>query len=268
MQILYPLNPLNSKAADEPYQAEYLAALAAGIACSLFDFDALPTGEFRPQPVLKTDEPTLYRGWMLTPQRYQLLASAIRQCGSTPITSSTQYAQCHHLPGWYAQCRRWTAETHFFPVDADMASAARWQTLAEKESLNWPAYFVKDYVKSNTGDKGSIAQSLAEIPDILAQIELYRGEIEGGVALRQVENYLLETERRYFVANGQSFGPEGSVPELVKLVASTITAPFYSVDVVASKQGELRLVEIGDGQVSAVKNGSLDWFITVLSALA
>lgn len=264
VQILYPLNPLTPTAADEPYQAEYLAAIAAGIPCSLFDFDALPTGEFRPRPALKADEPTLYRGWMLTPQRYQLLESAIRQCGSRPITSSAQYARCHHLPGWYAQCQPWTAETLFFPVepgiDASIVSSAR--------SLNWSAYFVKDYVKSNTGDKGSIAYSPAEIPPILAQISLYRGEIEGGIALRQLENYLTETECRYFVVNGQPFGPEGDVPPLVKLVAQTITAPFYSVDIVANTQGDLRLVELGDGQVSSVKNGSLAWFINVLQAFA
>jgi len=197
---------------------------------------------------------------MLTPQHYQRLETAIRQCGSRPITSSAHYTDCHHLPCWYEQCRRWTAEAHFFPTDVDIVSAAR--------LLNWPAYFVKDYVKSNTGNKGSIAYSPAEIPDILAQIELYRGEIEGGVALRRVENYLPSTECRYFVVNGQPYGSEGDVPELVKQIANTITAPFYSVDVIASTQGELRLVEIGDGQVSSRKNGSLDWFIDVLRALA
>jgi ATP-grasp domain, R2K clade family 3 len=33
-----------------------------------------------------------------------------------------------------------------------------------------------------------------------------------------------------------------------------IDAPFYSVDVVENLAGELRLVELGDGQVSDKKN--------------
>mgnify|MGYP001793755242 CR=1 FL=1 len=263
MQILYPLDPLTPDAADGPYQTEYLAAIAADIPCSLFDFDALSTEEFRPEfrprPALKDSEPTLYRGWMLTPQRYQLLEKMVCQQGSQPITSLAHYTQCHYLPGWYTRCRQWTAETHVFPADADIVTAA--------VALNWPAYFVKDYVKSNTGDKGSIAYSPAEISDILAQITLYRGEIEGGIVLRQVEHYLPDTECRYFVVNGQAYGPDGSVPELVNQIAKTITAPFYSVDVVTNTEGDLRLVEIGDGQVSSRKNGSIDWFITVLCGL-
>ncbi|MEM6599397.1 MAG: ATP-grasp domain-containing protein [Cyanobacteria bacterium P01_C01_bin.69] len=259
MQILYPFNPLNPKIVDEPYQTEYEAVRAAGIPCALFDFDVLAFGEFRPVLALLSDMPTLYRGWMLTPQNYQLLENAIRKCGSYPVTSSAHYAQCHHLPGWYAQCRSFTAKTHFFTVDDDIVSAAK--------MLNWPAYFVKDYVKSNTGDKGSIAYSPSEIPDILAQLALYRGEIEGGISLRQVENYLPDTECRYFVVNGQVYGPNGDVPILVESVAAKIESPFYSVDVVQNAQGELRLVELGDGQVSSLKSSSIDWFIDALQAL-
>lgn len=133
--------------------------------------------------------------------------------------------------------------------------------------LGWSKYFVKDYVKSNTGDKGSIAQSPTEIPDILEQLTLYRGEIEGGIALRQVEDYLVETESRYFVAKGKVYSITEKIPDLVKTVAHRIDAPFYSVDVVSTTKGTLRLIELGDGQVSGLKNWSVSAFTQVLKAL-
>ncbi|MEL7226584.1 MAG: ATP-grasp domain-containing protein [Cyanobacteria bacterium J06576_12] len=77
----------------------------------------------------------------------------------------------------------------------------------------------------------------------------------------------LYTECRYFVVNGQVYGPNGDVPILVESVAAKIESPFYSVDVVQNAQGELRLVELGDGQVSSLKSSSIDWFIDALQAL-
>ena len=125
---------------------------------------------------------------MLTPEKYQSLTRFILTNGGIPVTSAVDYLTCHHLPKWYDACRDLTATTHFFSGDTDVVSAAA--------ALGWSQYFVKDYVKSNTGDKGLIARSSAEIPEILEQLALYRGEIEGGIAQRQVEAYLTETEVR------------------------------------------------------------------------
>ncbi|MEL6554789.1 MAG: ATP-grasp domain-containing protein [Cyanobacteria bacterium J06621_11] len=256
MRILYPHNPLTPTQADEPYQAEYEAALADGLACSLFDFDALALGEFLMRGAIAPKEPVLYRGWMLSPSRYQSLVHFIEQQGGVPITSTADCLRCHHLPKWYEDCRELTAETHFFAADTDIVPAAM--------ALGWPNYFVKDYVKSNTGDKGSIAQTAAEIPKILEQLALYRGEIEGGIALRKVEAYQPETEIRYFVANGTAHSATGDIPNLVEAVTHRIKPPFYSVDVVSTTEGKLRLIELGDGQVSGRKNWPVTDFVQIL----
>lgn len=159
LRVLYPEHPLNAKAADEPYQPEYLSLQEKGIACSLFDFDGLVGGygEFRPRPPIKPKEAVLYRGWMMTPAKYQDLIRSIENLGAEPITSVADYTRCHHLPGWYSTCAELTAETHFLdPDDDDVPAAAA--------KLGWDRFFVKDFVKSNTGDKGSIARTPAEIP--------------------------------------------------------------------------------------------------------
>ena len=65
MKILYPLNPLNRKEADEPYAEEYGLIEEAGFNCSLFDFDTLSFDHFKSKPNIEISEPILYRGWML-----------------------------------------------------------------------------------------------------------------------------------------------------------------------------------------------------------
>ncbi|MBE7382760.1 MAG: ATP-grasp domain-containing protein [Leptolyngbya sp. SIO1E4] len=260
MRVLYPENPLEKSQADEPYQEEFLAVSGAGYPCSLFDFDALTFDEFKPHPKIQVGERVLYRGWMLNPQGYRQLTKQIERKGGEPITSYADYLRCHHLPGWYEQCSSFTAETHFFKPDADFKSAL--------DQLGWDCYFVKDFVKSNTTEKGSIANSPSEVCVIVDQIATYRGEIEGGVAIRRVEHYKPQTERRYFVVRGVPYSLNEKVPELVKEVAKAVEAPFYSVDVVENLAGELRLVELGDGQVSDKKAWSAPKFMEVISAIA
>jgi hypothetical protein len=260
MRILYPKNPLTPNQADEPYQEEFMTVSAAGYACSLFDFDALTFDEFKPRPGIQAGEPVLYRGWMLNPEGYHILVKHIERKGGKPITSDRDYLRCHHLPGWYDQCCQFTAETHFLTMGRDLVNKV--------EALGWKQYFVKDFVKSNTAELGSIANSPSEVEQILGQIATYRGEIEGGVAVRRVENYRTGTEKRYFVVHGIPYAADGSIPTLVQNIADIIDAPFYSVDVVENSLGELRLVELGDGQVSDRKTWPMTKFIEVIAAIA
>ena len=82
--------------------------------------------------------------------------------------------------------------------------------IAKAKALGWEdGYFVKDYVKSNSGSAGSIAKSPEDIPKILEELKKYRGYIEGGVALRRVASYKEDSERRYFVGNQRVFTSSG-----------------------------------------------------------
>jgi hypothetical protein len=260
MRVLYPKNPLDKTQADEPYQEEFMAVRSAGYQCSLFDVDALVFEEFKPHPKIQAGESVLYRGWMLNPKGYLNLIAQIERQGGQPITSYANYLRCHHLPGWYEQCLRFTAETYFFEADEELE--------ARVEKLGWDRYFVKDFVKSNTAERGSIANSPADVRTIVEQIAMYRGEIEGGVAIRRVEDYRPHTERRYFVVRGVPYASDGEIPGLVQEIARCIDAPFYSVDVIETSSGELRLVELGDGQVSNRKTWSVSKFVEAIAAIA
>ncbi len=255
MRIIYPLNPLNPKEADEPYQEEFSIMKSQGISCSLFDLDALDFDEFRPKPRIEDGETVLYRGWMLSPEKYQKLVGHIERYNSQPLTDFNAYIKSHHIVGWYDLCREFTPESRFYPNDAELKNKV--------DSLGWGAYFVKDYVKSNSTERGSIADSTDAVVEIVGLIQQYRGDIEGGIALRRVEDFNIETESRYFVFNGEAYSPTSEIPDIVSAIAQRIDAPFYSVDIIQRTDGEYRLVEIGDGQVSDKKN----WPISVFTAM-
>lgn len=252
MRILYPFNPLKPDEADEPYQDEFTSIKNSGGKCSLFDFDSLAFDEFKPKPAITQEEVVLYRGWMLNPEKYQNFIGHIHQQGGIPITNLDSYTSCHHISEWYELCKEFTPETKFFQNDENLIRNAK--------LLNWPKYFVKDYVKSNSTERGSIANAAEEIADILELIETYRGSIEGGVALRAFEDFLKDTETRYFVFKGKVYSPGSSTPALVTAIAARIKSPFFSIDIAQKADGEFRLIEIGDGQVSDKKSWSAENF--------
>ena len=260
MRILYPSDPSNPKLPDDPFATEYEVARSAGIPLSLFPFDELDSGRFRAGPSLITGEQVLYRGWMLPADRYPNLSNAIRAYGCLPFTTPEQYTLCHHLPQWYPLLKELTPETRIFVQGEDYVSA-----LKETE---WPAYFVKDSVKSLTTKRGSRADTPADIGPILAQIEHYRGAIEGNVCVRRWEDFVPGTERRLFVIRGKPFGADAEpIPSAVSIAAERIASRFFSVDVAVRRDGIERIVEIGDGQVSDRKHWTVQRFVDMLASV-
>lgn len=257
MRVLFPHNPMEENEADGPFNEEYIQLKEMGVECSLFDYDALQLNEFRPKPRLNSGDSVLYRGWMLDPDAYETLSDQVVARGGRMITSPGDFVKSHHLPGWYDSVLEFTPETVFVETEDDAVSAA--------ENLGWKNFFVKDYVKSNYSERGSIATRPAEVREIAGLIKQHRGKIEGGIALRKVEELIGESEVRYFVFNGKPYSPNGIVPPLVNAVAARHKAPFYSVDVVQRADGELRLIEIGDGQVSDRKSWGAAIFCRALA---
>jgi len=256
MQLLYPTSPLQPREPDELYAEEYAAVVASGFSVSLFSYEEFMAGTFRARPALLAGDTVLYRGWMLTPAQYALLCGKVSGCGAVMLTSPTQYELCHHLPQWYPKLAEFTPETCFFRESDDVASRLR--------ALSWSECFLKDYVKSLAIADGSLVSDLARIPEVIAKMKRYRGEIEGGICARRVEDFDHDTEDRYFVFRGTAHAREGSVPEVVEVAARRIDSPFFSVDTVRRRDEVTRIVELGDGQVSDRKMWTAQQFLRVL----
>lgn len=235
---------MNRKEADEIYLEQYQALRAAGIGVSLFSYEDFQMGTFKLVGPIPSGATVIYRGWMMGASEYEALVASITAKGGIPLTSVKKYLACHHLPNWYPLISEFTAETKVFPVGANLE--------AELNALGWGKYFLKDYVKSLKTSGGSSVSDPSQVKSVLAEMEKFRGTIEGGICVRRFEEFEDDTERRYFVVRGVPHSPSGDVPAIVKDCAGRIPSDFFSVDVVMRKDGVQRIIEVGDGQVSDI----------------
>jgi hypothetical protein len=101
------------------------------------------------------------------------------------------------MPNWYPLLAEYTPETRVFPANVDL--------VAELRKLGWGSYFVKDFVKSLKSGRGSLIHDPTDAPAIVAELREYRGRIEGGICVRRVEEFVPESEQRYFVLRGVGY---------------------------------------------------------------
>ena len=237
---------------------QFAAIQAAGYSASLCPDSVVQKG--MPLRHIPTGATVVYRGWMLNATEYVRLSEAIRNASATPLTPADAYLASHHLPNWYPLVAEFTPDTRVLALDADWESELR--------SLGWEAFFIKDYVKSLKTSRGSIIHDPSEICVVVEEMKRYRGEIEGGLCVRRVEPLIADSERRYFVLKGRAFSPDDqAVPGLVLQVAPRIGSAFFSVDVIRRNDGTLRVVEVGDGQVSDLVGWSVDAFVRMWTAV-
>lgn len=244
MHFLYPSDPLRTKKCDEVYAAEFVAVQEAGFETSVFPFEEFQAGSLRPFPALQKDNTVIYRGWMLSATEYDAFISAVIEAGARPLSDTKTYLLAHHLPNWYPLIEEFTPMTRIFSVDTDLG--------AELNALGWNEYFIKDYVKSLKTSVGSRISTPEQAAKVVSEMLQFRGKIEGGFCVRQVENFLPQTEQRFFVMDSIPCSMDAEIPAIVSDCARRVDSRFFSVDVVQRNDGKLRIVEIGDGQVSDI----------------
>lgn len=244
MVVVFPSDYFSPKKPDEMYSDQFKAFESVGAQPATINLGELSSeskvlGKFEPGK-------SLYRGWMLTLTDYNVLHSALTAAGLAPLISPSSYANAHYIPNWYPKIAAFTPETAFLSPEADLVK--------ELMKLGWDRFFVKDHVKSLKTANGSMIDSADKVTEVVANMVKFRGQIEGGLAVRRGENILQATERRYFVVSGTPYASEEShsIPEVLKNIASLIDSPFYSVDIAQNSDGIDRIIEIGDGQVSDI----------------
>ena len=199
----------------------------------------------------------VYRGWMLSEIEYIRYRGVIQDKGAKLFTSIDSYFATHHIPNWYPLIGDLTPETVFFSKTADLNE--------ELSKLGWGQFVLKDYVKSLKTGSGSIISSPEQASEVARQMEHFRGKIEGGFSVRRYENLLPETETRYFVIDGKSFGQRDEIPLIIQTCAGRLHSfsRFFSIDLATRDDGVSRIVEVGDGQVSDIVGWSADRFADI-----
>jgi hypothetical protein len=236
MHFIYPCLPYSPRTVDPLWEPEYAWARAQGLATGLVDLDNDKV--WFPMP----DRPAqaIYRGWMLTGAEYDRLAWLV------PLAVSTaEYLSSHHATGWYD-----AVASHTFPS----------RFLTEPTPLSFAAgrrYFVKGLAKSFGADSVLVTQS--QLDDFWQQQELPAGT---PLFVRDFADLKPASERRFFVVRGQAIGAEGDLlPAFLQAaVASLRPRLFYSFDVAETLAGQPVLVEVGDGQVSDLKEWTVAEF--------
>lgn len=250
--LLFPSSPLQPKVADDIFQEQAGVFRSLGFGVSLFSLEDLQAGVFKLRGAIPAGVTVVYRGWMLSASEYERLAAGVEAYGGKALNSPKAYLTCHHLPNWYPLVKEFTAETTVFPVDENLPEAL--------SSLGWERVFLKDYVKSLKTAGGSAISKPEEVKTFIAEMEKFRGAIEGGVCARRFESFRPDSETRYFVVHGKAHAPSGEVPALVKEIALRVPSPFFAVDVAIREDGVPRIVELGDGQVSDLVGWRADAF--------
>ena len=265
MHFLYSADLLQPRLPDEMLrdEAEKMAANRHGV--SLMDSNTFALVRAAAYPPPQPGSCVVYRGWMLTPTEYGTLAASVERQGSGLYTSPEQYVATHYLPNWYPLLADLTPETVVLDPDAaDLVPA-----LERLKEQGWPRFFVKDYVKSLKTAGGSVINAPEEIERVMAEMRKFRGTIEGGLCVRRYEDFVPDSEVRYFVRDDMAYAPEsqGLIPLVVSQCAERLSGSlgsrFFSVDVARRTDSVERVVEVGDGQVSDRVGWTVDAFVAL-----
>lgn len=258
MHILFPSSVLSPGEPDVDFVDQIGGFGSAGFSCSLCSIEEMEAGKTGLRDEIPVGSTVLYRGWMLSPHQYDLLLSRIAGAGCKPFVSREAYLAAHYLPNWYRFIEELTPRTKVF---TDLGNI-------DLSELSGRKFFVKDFVKSLKTSVGPIVRNTRDIEAAVGEMIKFRGEIEGGICIREHEEFVPDSEVRYFVIHSIPYAADESdaIPRIVTECASRIPSPFFSIDVARRIDGADRIVEVGDGQVSDIVGWSAKRLADVLKS--
>ncbi|WP_329519981.1 ATP-grasp domain-containing protein [Spirillospora sp. NBC_01491] len=265
LTVLFCVDPIHPRRVDPHFSREAAAVRDHYGEIALIDHDALRHGDAAEavRAVPKDLGAVWYRGWMLARGEYTALASALKQRGVLLLTHPEDYRRAHELPGWHDTFAGLTPQSVWRPLaprqdPGDLAELVR--------PLRSGPGVVKDYVKSRKHEWDEACfvpdvKNLSELRSVAAKmIALQDGFLAGGLVVREYEPYDGEGEARVWWVDGEPalVGPHPDSPGLEPEPELASVAPavralgcrFITTDLACRTDGEWRVVEVGDGQVS------------------
>jgi hypothetical protein len=295
MFVIFCQDVLEPKRVDDAYADESQAVAGLGGHYELVDFEALVNEHSPARAVWRVGERSepataLYRGWMLSPQRYAELFEALLNRGVRLINDPQAYRQCHWLPECYPIIERHTPQSVWLGADAGLDID---RVMAALTPLQPRPVIVKDFVKSqkhywyeacfipDSSDRAAVDRV------VRAFLDLQGEDLAGGLVFREYvelrrltehsrSGMPLSEEYRVFVLDGRpvfmcNYWEEGQYdshpPVLSQFedVMRMVPSRFYTMDLARTADGRWIIVELGDGQVSGLQTGKP---VALYSALA
>jgi ATP-grasp domain, R2K clade family 2 len=287
--ILFCENPIKANKVDPDFEDEFKAAKQNGFEILIFNFEHLTyknnthlaIKRIVPSTALKT---VIYRGWMLTPTQYLILYNELLAKNYKLINTTEEYQNCHYLPDSLKYIANKTPKTIFEKIENEQSI----ELLIEKSKIfNANPVILKDYVKSEKHNWDNAcfvtdASSTIKLKDSINNLIKLRGDyLNEGIVIREfvaLNNLTIHSksgmplteEYRLFFYNKKLIGiydywEEGeyaikkpNTNEFEEL-AKHIESNFFSMDIARKTNGELTIIELGDGQVSGLPD-KLDRF--------
>jgi hypothetical protein len=266
MMVLLPCDVLRPRRVDEHFAAEADAARDAGLDVALVDHDALGAADGAARAVARVPQALaggrgVYRGWMLSAERYAAFAAALAGRQVVLCTGAEQYRRAHELPGWYSALEKFTPRSVWtVGVDRDDFAAAC------RDLGSGPAV-LRDYTKSMK-HYWHEAAFIPHLEDAVAAwtvasrlLELRGDDFTGGFVLRRFETFASAEARTWWV-NGRCrlIGAHPDTPQdqppadldlsPLEPVVAGLGLPWVTVDLAWRTDGVWRVIELGDAQVS------------------
>lgn len=280
--ILFCESPLQANKVDEDFKDEFIAAKENGFETLLFSFEDLTSPDrssIAAKRIKQNDKwaTVIYRGWMLTPKQYAFLYNDLWSKNFKLINSVVAYQNCHYLPDSLKFIKNRTPKTVFEKFENENSI----DKLIEKSKIfGQNPVILKDYVKSEKHDWAT-ACFVADASDtsklrksITKLIELRGKYLNEGIVVRAFvalndltihskSSMPLTEEYRLFFCNKKLVGiydywEEGDYklakPDTTEFeaIAKSVESNFFSMDIARQKNGELIIIELGDGQVAGL----------------
>ena len=243
MVVIYPQDNINENAVDSYFKLECISLQNTIDTYLIKNLNNIPQNSI-----------ILYRGYMLNDLDYLHLINEIYKNQCIPFTIYDSYINCHYFDMWYDLCKDITANSIIIKDDENLINNI-------VKLVPWDKYFIKGRVKSNS--LGSISTNINDTIRIINEIKQYY-DSDGFFVFREYEEYITNSEQRYFVMNDKIYTDDKDIPDIIYSIKEKIASPFYTIDIAKRIDGVDRLIEIGDGQVSDRKNLSMITFIQMI----
>jgi len=262
MILLFPADVLRPRRVDDHFAGEADAAREVGLPVALVDHDAVARGDAAGAVSrVPGDATAIYRGWMLSSDRYADFDAALAARSVRLYTGAQQYRRAHELPGWYA------ALTAFTPPSLWTSGTDRADFETVRAALGSGPAVLRDYTKSMK----HYWHEAAYIPDLadaakawsVAQrmAELRGDDLAGGFVVRRYEAFTGAEARTWWIngacrlvtAHPDTANEPPPADLDIAMLRPAVTAlalPFVTVDLARRTDGTWRIIELGDGQVS------------------
>jgi hypothetical protein len=262
MILLFPADVLRPRRVDEHFAGEADAAREAGFPVALVDHDAAARGDNAGAVArVPGDATAIYRGWMLSSDRYADFDAALAKRSVRLYTGAQQYRRGHELPGWYAGLSAFTP-TSLWTTGSDRAD---FETV--RVALGSGPAVLRDYSKSmkHHWHEAAYIPDLADATQawsVAKRMAQLRGDdLAGGFVVRRYEAFTGAEVRTWWI-NGtcrlvtahpdtpNDLPPDHLDLTMLRPAVTALALPFVTVDLARRTDGTWRIIELGDGQVS------------------